>query len=131
MIEENLIINSIINNFNFLENKFNYEKEILLNEQFAQIGVNYKKGQLGFLVTFDRREKNFSIRIYNPEKQEIVHFYILEKLFSLCKLPVTYNIIEKNHLKNITDKSAVCVKENYNYLINEFQLGNYPGGNNE
>ena len=131
MIEENLIINSIINNFNFLENKFNYEKEILLNEQFAQIGVNYKKGQLGFLVTFDRREKNFSIRIYNTEKQEIVHFYILEKLFSLCKLPVTYNIIEKNHLKNITDKSAVCVKENYNYLINEFQLGNYPGGNNE
>lgn len=131
MIEENLIINSIINNFIFLEDKFKYEKEILLNEQSAQIGINYKKGEIGFLVTFDRREKNFSIRIYNPEKQEIVHFYILDKLFSLCKLPVTYNIIEEDHFKNITDKSAVCVKENYNYLINQFQLGNYPGGNNE
>lgn len=131
MIEENLIINSIINNFKFLEDKFKYEKEILLNEQSAQIGINYKKGEIGFLVTFDRREKNFSIRIYNPEKQEIVHFYILEKLFSLCKLPVTYNIIGEQQVYNIIDKSAFCVKENYIYLINEFQLGKYPGGNSE
>jgi hypothetical protein len=129
-METNALLKIILERFNFLCEKYNFSVVKREMHWLGGVEVEFSNEKYGITILYDKREGCFNNRLYSLKDPNKNHLHILGELRKHCsRIPsAAVSLDDEYGMVSFLTSLSDCLEENYGRIIDDFENGNYYGG---